>query len=120
MSHSELGPEDETRFQRGHVVWVEWLDHVESRPFLILGAESTARTEVEYVGVPLSTDAQEKAVRIEADDWESGGLDGPSYALSWRLQSIPHEAIERGLGALSDDIVEDISRSAEAVFDASG
>lgn len=120
MSHSERGPEDESRFQRRHVVWVEWLDHVESRPFLILGAESTSRDDVEYVGVPLSTDDQENAVRIEPDDWESGGLDGPSYALSWRLQSIPHEAIERGLGALSNGIVEEISRSAEAVLDASG
>lgn len=113
---SVAGDEDKP-FQRGHVVWVEWEDHIESRAFLILSNHPHPQQGDEYTGVPLSTIEQDDALRIQPADWTVGGLNDPCFALSWRLQTIPHRAIERGIGALSDEIVEEVLRSARAIFE---
>lgn len=104
-------------FQRGHVVWVEWLNHAESRPFLILSDESYPSQGEEYLGVPLSTDEQDNAVQIRPEEWETGGLDRPSFALHWRVQTIPHEAIERGIGELSAEAVSEVAQEVTSVLD---
>lgn len=103
-------------FERGHVVWVEWPDHAESGPFLILSDETSPNHGKEYMGVPLSTAEQEHAVRITSTEWETGGLDEASFALTWRLQTIPHGAIEQGIGGLSDEAVDEVARAVESVL----
>ena len=103
-------------FERGHVVWVAWPDHAESGPFLVLSDETNPNHGEEYIGVPLSTTEQEHAVRITSTEWETGGLDEASFALTWRLQTIPHEAIERGIGDLSDEAVDEVARAVKSVL----
>lgn len=100
-------------FERGHVVWVEKVSSVESRPFLVLSSGTPPERRQEYVGVPLSTTEQEDTVRIGPDDWKIGGLDESSFALVWRLQSFPHAAITDGIGSLEDDIVQKIVEAAK-------
>lgn len=117
-THNSSSVRDEP-FRRGHVVWVEWAEHNEARPFLILSDDSQPTHADEYLGVPLSTASQADAVQIQPEDWEAGGLDQPSFALIWRLQSIPHQAIVQGVGALRDEIVEEIAQSAKAALETS-
>lgn len=117
MSESNEKIDRETPFQRGHVVWVEWMDHKESRPFLVLGREPQSENGVVYVVVPLSTAEQDHSIRIEPEAWETGGVDEPSFALFWRLQSIRHAEIDRGIGALATEIVDEISRSATSFLE---
>jgi mRNA-degrading endonuclease toxin of MazEF toxin-antitoxin module len=84
-----------------------------------LSGDSQPTHADEYLGVPLSTASQADAVQIQPEDWEAGGLNQPSFALIWRLQSIPHQAIVQGVGALRDEIVEEIAKSAKAALDTS-
>jgi mRNA-degrading endonuclease toxin of MazEF toxin-antitoxin module len=108
---------NESPFQRGHVVWVEWIGHLESGPYLILSDDRLRNHGEEYLGVPLSTVEQENTVPIRPEDWRTGGLNEPSFALSWHLQSIPARMIERGIGALSSDIVDEIAQSATSFLE---
>jgi hypothetical protein len=116
-TQDSIAGDENSPFQRGHVVWVEWEDHIESRPFLILNSHSHPQQDEEYTGVPLSTAEQKDAIQIQPADWTIGGLNEPCFAISWRLQTIPHRTIERGIGALSDKIVEEVARSARSFFD---
>jgi mRNA-degrading endonuclease toxin of MazEF toxin-antitoxin module len=117
-THNSSSVRDEP-FRRGHVVWVEWAEHNEARPFLILSGDSQPTHADEYLGVPLSTASQSDSVRVQSEDWETGGPDQPSFALIWRLQSIPHQAIVQGIGALRDEVVEEVAQSAKAALETS-
>lgn len=121
MSHRDSDPTemDVAPFERGHVVWVEKTTSVESRPFVVLSNGAQSGHESEYVGVPLSTTEQESSVRISPDDWETGGPDEPAFAIAWRLQSFPHKAITRGIGALDKDTVDEIAEVARAYLEPS-
>jgi len=60
--------------------------------------------------------AQEHAVGIRLADWETGGLDESSCALTWRRQMIPHDATVRGIGELAADVVDAVARAVESVL----
>lgn len=110
--------EDEGPFDRGHVVWVGRETVELARPFLILSANEQLQDLRAYIGVPLSSDEQEQAIPIQPENWERGGLDEVSFALPWRIQTVQHNAIEQGIGALSDELVDEIAAAVQSYLHA--
>ena len=119
MSAYNSSSDRDEPFRRGHVVWVEWAEKNEARPFLILSDDSQPIHADEYLSVPLSTVSQADSIQIQPEDWEAGGLDQPSFAQTWRLQPIPHQAIVQGIGSLRNEIVMEIVKSARATLETS-
>lgn len=109
-NHESNSGEEDTPFQRGHVVWIDRSDQIEC-PFLILSIDSLRVDGPEYLGVRLSTVDSENAVRIEPGDWIIGGISKPAFALASTPQIIPHQVIEQGIGAISEESVEEVAQS---------
>lgn len=116
MSHDDTTfvtgnePSDETPFRRGHVVLSEEPTK-RVRPFVVLSNSTQLHRSEGYIVVPLATSSGKNAIKLAASDWTIGGpsSDIETFALPWSLQSIKHEDIQRGLGAIDTKQVDEIA-----------
>jgi len=49
-------------------------------------------------------------VVLTPDDWVVGGLPKGSYVSPWFVATLKHAGIDRGVGAVSDGVVEDVGK----------
>ncbi|MDZ7687935.1 MAG: hypothetical protein U5J64_04285 [Halobacteriales archaeon] len=99
---------DDDTFERGHVVWHPSLFKDGGRPYLILSDGSHPFHGKEYIVVGVTTTEREEAVVLTQDNWKVGGLPKKSYVSPWFVATLKHAGIDRGVGALSEDVIEEV------------
>ena len=95
-------------FNRGHVVWHPSLFKDGGRPYLILSDESHPFHGEEYIVAGVTTTERAEAVTLNTDDWTVGGLPKESYVSPWFVATLKHAGIDRGVGAVSSKVVNDV------------
>ena len=95
-------------FDRGHVVWHPSLFKDGGRPYLVLSDESHPFHGEEYIVAGVTTTDRDDAVVLEPDDWKVGGLPKVSYVSPWFVATLKHAGIDRGVGAVSEGVVEEV------------
>lgn len=99
-------------FERGHVVWHDGIFQNVGRPWVVLSDDRHPFHGREYLVAGITTTEREPAVPLSDDTWSVGGLPRTSFASPWFLSTLKHGRIERGVGALTDEIVTRIVEEA--------
>lgn len=94
-------------FDRTHAVFVSGPDGT-GHPYVILSTDAFPEHGHRYLAVPLTSEPVEYGITIEADDWNVGGREKPSYAAPNRIGTIAHGEIEAAIGAVSAETVDEI------------
>jgi hypothetical protein len=93
--------------RRGEVVWYPAMFADYDRPFLVVSTDAHPFHGEEYVGLAVTTSAQDRAVPIEAADWELGELPKESYLKPWNPVVLKDEDTEGVAGVLAESLVGD-------------
>lgn len=97
-------PSGDSPFQRGHVVWHEGLFPESGRPWLVLSDDLHPFHGSEYLVAGITTTERETTIPLPDDSWTTGGLPRSSFVSPWFLSTLKHARIERGVGALSEEL----------------
>lgn len=103
----------ERAFDRGHVVWHDGLFRGSDRPWLVVSDDTHPFHGEEYLVVGITTTRRDEAIELTNQDWRVGGLPDQSYVSPWFVTTIKHASISRGVGALEDELVDDIIADVE-------
>jgi mRNA-degrading endonuclease toxin of MazEF toxin-antitoxin module len=80
------------------------------RPFLIVSNPSRPYHGDEYTTAIVTTTDREQAVRFEAANLTDGAIDVyPSFVNPWSLHVLAHDAIDRGVAQVSDDVIRAVA-----------
>lgn len=96
-------------FDRGHVVWHDGLFRGTGRPWVVLSDDYHPFHGEEYLVAGVTTVERGDAVPLPDDAWSVGGLPRASYASPWFLSTLKHARVERGVGALTEAVVGEIT-----------
>jgi mRNA interferase MazF len=97
-------------FDRGTLVYAAdpFKDTDTGRPWVIISTSGMPFQGEQYIALTLSTKTWYKErIPIDTDDVIEGGLPEDSSILPWAVLSLGPEEIDRELGALHEDIVDD-------------
>lgn len=103
---------DGSPFDRGHVVWHDGLFRGSGRPWLVLSDDRHPFHGLEYLVAGITTTERDSAVPLSEDAWAVGGLPRSSFVSPWFLTTLKHGRIDRGVGALADDVTDRIANEA--------
>ena len=80
------------------------------RPFLIVSNSSRPYQGDEYTTAIVTTTDRDAAVRFEGADLTEGAIDVyPSFANPWSLHVLAHDAIDRRVAQVSDDVIRAVA-----------
>lgn len=103
---------DGSPFRRGHVVWHDGLFRGSGRPWLVLSDDDHPFHGQEYLVAGMTTRERDAAVQVPDDAWAVGGLPGKSFVSPWFLSTLKHARIDRGVGALTEEVTAAIAAEA--------
>lgn len=99
-------------FDRGHVVWHDGLFRDGGRPWVVLSGDDHPFHGREYLVCGVTTTERDHTVALTEDAWLAGGLPRPSFASPWFLSTLKHARIDRGVGGLTDVVIERVATDA--------
>ena len=98
------------RFDRGTIVYAAdpFKDADSGRPWVIISTSEMPFQGEQYIVLTLSTKTwYEERIPIANDDLTEGGLPEESSILPWAVLSLDPNEIDRKLGTLHEDVVDD-------------
>lgn len=99
-------------YERGSIVFADdpFKGDDASRPWLIIGTDETPFHGEQYIALTLSTKTwYDERVPIDDDDLVDGGLPKSSSILPWAVASVEATRIDRELGVLAEEIVDEVT-----------
>jgi mRNA-degrading endonuclease toxin of MazEF toxin-antitoxin module len=79
------------------------------RPWLVLSDDSHPFADEECIAVGLTTTEHAAGIRIDADEWASGGTPRRSYVSPWYCATLKHVDLDRHQGSLSTEFVSRVA-----------